>query len=80
MNRDMSETNSINNRAKIVGILFIIGTAAGILGAIIISPVLNATDYLAKFSADQNQVLAGVFLELVMAVACASIAIWLYPV
>jgi hypothetical protein len=80
MNLETSEINSINNRAKIVGILFIIGTAAGILGAIIISPVLNATDYLAKFSADQNQVLAGVFLELVMAVACASIAIWLYPV
>jgi MFS family permease len=80
MNRDMSEINSINKRARIVGILFIIGTTAGILGAIIISPILNATDYLAKFSADQNQVLAGVFLELVMAVACASIAIWLYPV
>jgi hypothetical protein len=80
MNLELSEINSINYRAKIVGILFIIGTVSGILGAIIISPVLGATDYLAKFSANQNQVLAGVFLELVMAVACASIAIWLYPV
>jgi hypothetical protein len=80
MNLETSEINSNNKRAKIVGILFIIGTAAGMLGAIIISPVLGATDYLAKFSDNQNQVLIGVLLELIMAVACGSIAIWLYPV
>jgi hypothetical protein len=75
-----SEIKSMNNRAKIVGILFIIGTVSGILGALLISPILGATDYLVKFSADQNQVLTCVLLNLIMAVSCGSIAIWLYPV
>lgn len=76
----MSEIKSLNNRAKIVGILFIIGTAAGILGQVFISPIFGATDYLVKFSANQNQVLISAIFVIIMAVACASIAIWLYPV
>jgi Domain of unknown function (DUF4386) len=80
MNLEMRKINSINNRAKIVGMLFIIGTVSGIIGGIIIGPVLGTTDYLAKFSASQNLVLAAAFFELIMAAACASIAIWLYPV
>lgn len=80
MNMEISKIKSANNAARIVGVLFIIGTVAGILGQIIVGPIVGASDYLVQLSANENQVLAGAFFEIVMAVACASIAIWLYPV
>ena len=60
--------------------MFIVGTVAGILSQGFIGPVLGASDYLVKFSSSQNQVIVGVSFELIMAVACACIAIWLFPV
>lgn len=80
MNLETSNINSLNKRAKIVGILFIIGTAAGLLSQVFVGPVIGGTDYLHQFSVNQNQVLTGAFFELIMAAACASIAIWLFPV
>ena len=80
MNSAMGNRNLVDYRAKIVGVLFIVGTAAGILGQSFIGPVLGASDYLVKFSSSQNQVIVGVSFELIMAVACACIAIWLFPV
>lgn len=79
-NLEMKKINSINGRAKIVGMLFIIGTVSGMIGGLLIKPILGATDYLVKVSASQNLVLVAVFFDLIMAAACASIAIWLYPV
>jgi hypothetical protein len=38
------------NTARIVGILLIIGTAAGISSEVLISPILGAPDYLIKIS------------------------------
>jgi hypothetical protein len=80
MSRETRKTNSTDGRAKIVGILLIIGTVSGMIGGVLIKPVLGASDYLVQFSASQNLVLAAVFFDLIMAAACASIAIWLYPV
>jgi Domain of unknown function (DUF4386) len=80
VNLEKNKIYSLNVRAKIVGMLFIIGTISGIIGAIIMKPALDAADYLVQVSESQNLVLAGVCFELIMAVACASIAIWLYPV
>ena len=64
-----------------VGILFIIATVIGVLGKVVIlDPILDAPDYLVQISAHENRVILGALLMFFGAFACASIAIWLYPV
>ena len=73
--------NTYRKTAIIVGILFIIATAIGMLGKIaFLDPILKAPDYLGKLFAHENQVILGGLLIFFSAIACASIAIWLYPV
>jgi len=68
----------IRNTAKIVGVLFIIATAASIASSPFLTSI-NSSNYLVDVSANGNQVLVGVFLAFVAAMASASIAIALYP-
>jgi len=72
--------NSYRKNARIVGILLITATVAGILSAVFSGPILDAPDYLIKVSANENQVIIGALFVVIMAFACAGIAIWLYPV
>jgi hypothetical protein len=73
--------NSYRNNAIMAGVLFIIATVVGILGNVIfLTPILDAPDYLIKISANENQVIIGGLLVLIMAFASASIAICLYPI
>jgi hypothetical protein len=71
--------NTNRNNARIAGVLFIIGTVAGLL-SLILRPILGDPDYLIKVTENVNQVIIGVLFQLIMAFACAGIAIWLYPV
>lgn len=73
--------NMDSNRktAIIVGVLFITATAAGIL-SVVFGPNLDAPDYLANLSANENQVLIGGFFEFTMAVLIAGISIFMYPI
>ncbi len=66
--------------ARIVGVLFITATIAGLLGGVLLKPVLDAPDYLFSVSENENQVITGVFFALIMAVAVAGIPITVYPV
>jgi len=66
--------------AIIVGLLFIIGTVAGILSVGFLGSILDAPDYLIEVSANENQVKIGALLEFTMAAATAGIAISLYPI
>jgi hypothetical protein len=79
MNQEMSKVNSYKNMARIVGVLFIIGTAAGVLSVGLIGTVEGTPD-LGKFAANENMVLFGVLSIFIMAAACAGTAIWMYPV
>ena len=72
--------NSNRKNAIIVGVLFITATVANILSDVFLGPILDAPDYLIKVSANENQVIIGALFKLIMAVACAGIAIWLYPI
>jgi hypothetical protein len=72
--------NTNRKTAIIVGVLFIIGTVAGVLSVIFTGPILGASNFLINVSANENQVRIGALLVLIMALACAGIAIWLYPV
>jgi len=68
---------SHRSAAKTAGVLFIIGTAAGVLS---IAPAIDAPDYLFKASANSNQVIIGAFFQFVIATAYVGIAIVLYPI
>jgi hypothetical protein len=72
--------NSHKMAARIVGVLFITAIVAGILSVALLGPILNSPEYLIKISTNENHVMLGAFLVLIMAFACAGIAIWLYPV
>lgn len=65
--------------AIIVGVLFIIGTAAGMLAAAFAAPSLADPDYLSKFVANENQIMAGALLMLVMGFALALIPALMFP-
>jgi hypothetical protein len=81
VSRRRPEMNSYRKTAITVGILFIIATVIGVLGKIaFLDPILNAPDYLGKLAANENHVILGGLLTFFTAIACACIAIWLYPV
>jgi hypothetical protein len=63
--------------AKTAGMLFIIGTVAGVLS---ISPVIDGPDYLVKGSASEYHVILGAFFQLIMTAAYVGFAVSLYPV
>jgi hypothetical protein len=65
--------------ARIVGVLFIIGTVAGILSFIGVGPQ-GTPDYLVNVYANGNQVITGALLVLIMGVAIAPIPVMLFPI
>jgi hypothetical protein len=56
---------NLRNSARIVGVLFIIGTVAGILSVFSTGP-LRGPDYLINVSANETQIRTGAFLVLIM--------------
>ena len=60
--------------------MFIIGTATGIIAAILGNPILDAPDYLTNISANESQIIFNTFLVFLMGVACAGIGLALYPI
>lgn len=61
------------------GILFLLGFA-GVPCLALIGPLTSGNDFLGKMTAGENQLILGVFMQFVMAAACAGIGISLYPV
>ena len=78
----MSNANqkSLNTTARIVGVLFIIGTVAGILSGVVTGPVLDTSDYLAQVNANEGSVILGAFLVLVMGFPLAMIPVMMFPI
>ena len=72
--------NSYRKTAIIVGVLFIIATAATMLSLVGTEPILDAPDYLINVSANENQVIIGALFMLIDAVAVSGIAIIIYPI
>jgi len=66
--------------AIIVGILFIIGTAAGMISAALTVPIVGASDYLSKISANSGQVMAGAFFILIMGLSLAMVPVVMFPI
>ena len=64
----------------IVGVLFIIGTVAGISSGIVTGPVLGASDYLAQVAANERSIISGALLVLVMGFPLAMIPVMMFPI
>ena len=65
--------------AILVGVLFIIGTVAGILGAIFTYSIFNVSDYLTQISTHQNDLMAGALMVLTMGLALALVPVVMFP-
>jgi hypothetical protein len=72
--------NTNRKTATIVGILYIIGTVAGVLSVLTTQPVLNRPDYLMNIVADENRLVTGTLLVLTMGLALAMVPVMLFPI
>jgi hypothetical protein len=72
--------NTNKMTARIVGVLFIIGTAAGVLSAVFGGTIIDDPDYLIKVSENENQFIVGALLVLTMGFALAMIPAVMYPI
>jgi hypothetical protein len=72
--------NSDKWNARSAGVFLLTAIVAGILSAVFLGGILESQDILAQISANENQVIIGVLFYFIMAVACASIAISMYPI
>ena len=66
--------------AAIVGVLFIIGTLAGVLSVVLTSSILNGPDVLAAVAANENQVIIAALLVLTMGLVLAMVPVVIFPV
>ena len=69
-----------NKIARIVGILFIIGTGAGILSGVFTIPILSDPIDLSMIATNSEQMIIGAIFVLIMGFALAMIPILLYPI
>ncbi|MEW9700397.1 DUF4386 domain-containing protein [Paenibacillus sp. SI8] len=72
--------NNHKRIAKFVGVLFIIGTVAGILSVVCNGSILESTDLLTKVSANVNKVLLGTIFILIMGISLALVPVIIYPI
>jgi len=72
--------NTYRKTAIIVGVLFIIGTVAGILSVVLTGPILGDPDYLIKVAANENQIIMGALLVLIMGFPLAMVPVMLFPI
>jgi len=72
--------NTYRKTALIVGILFIIGTVAGIFSGVVTGPVLGDSNYLAAIAANESSIVLGAILVLVMGFPLAMIPVMMFPI
>jgi Domain of unknown function (DUF4386) len=66
--------------AIIVGVLYIIGTVAGVLSVVVTQPILGGPDYLTKIAANESQIVTGILLVLTMGFALAMVPAVLFSI
>ncbi len=72
--------NTYRTNATIAGVLYIIGTAAGVLSLALSQPLRDARDPLVGAAANAGQVTIAALLVLLMGLALAMVPVVLYPV
>jgi len=71
--------NTSRRTAVIVGVLFLTAMVTSIVGGGLIEPVLTSPNGLQDITQNQGQLIAGVFLELINAIAVVGIAVLMFP-
>jgi hypothetical protein len=66
--------------STIVGVLFIIGTASGILSAVLTGSILGDPDYLVQVAANETQMITGAFFVLLMGLSLAMVPVMMFPI
>ena len=73
--------NSARSTARYVGSAFLVSNVTFILGAVVlVEAILGAPDYLTLVSANRAQIIVGVLLEWINAVAFVGIAVLMFPI
>jgi hypothetical protein len=72
--------NSNRKTARIVGIIYAIGIISGMTRYFLLTPILEAPDYLIQVSANENRVIIGTLLFFTNAFMIAGVAIVMYPI
>lgn len=72
--------NTNRRTATIVGVLYIIGTAAGFLSLMFTAPIRSAPDALIFIHANEHQVIIGALFMLLMGFALAMIPVMMFPI
>lgn len=81
MNTTKESSQGVNRKtARIVGILFIIGTVAGILSAVFTGSIFDDPDFLINVFANQTQVIIGALCVLIMGFSLAMVPVMLFPI
>ena len=81
MNTTKGSPRGTNRKtAIIVGVLYIVGTIAGILSLVFTGSILSDPNYLIRVSENQNQILLGVLLVLAMGFSLAMMSVVLFPI
>lgn len=70
----------MNKFARMAGVLFLVSTAAYLIGNGLMDPVLNHPGFLARMYPDRTNVISGSLLELINAIAVVGIAVLLFPI
>ena len=76
----MKTTDARSNTARNVGVLYIIGTVAGILSLVCTGSLLSDPDYLVQIAINKSQIITGALLVLTMGFALAMVPVLLFPI
>ncbi|MDD5615553.1 MAG: DUF4386 domain-containing protein [Candidatus Methanoperedens sp.] len=72
--------NSYRKTAIIVGVLYIVGTVAGILWKVLTGSIQNDLNLLTKVTANENQIIIGALFLLLMGLALAMVPVMMFPI
>ena len=75
-----SQHGTDRKTAVIVGVLYIVGTAAGVLSLIFAGSILKDPDYLLKVSANESRIITGALCVLIMGLALAMVPVLMFPI
>jgi hypothetical protein len=80
MNASQDPRFTHRTTASLVGVLFIIGTAAGVLSVVCLNPIQYHPDYLVQAAENQNRVTLGALAILTMGLSLAIVPVLMFPV
>lgn len=66
--------------ARIMGILYIVGTVSGVASRVLTAPLQNAPDMLPSVSANESQIILGALFVLAMGLALTMVPVAAFPV